>query len=504
MDQIFGADALSTQARLAAIVQSSLDAIVGKSPEGTVTSWNPAATELFGWTPEEMVGRSINVLIPSNRRSEERQLLARVARGERVEPYETERQVKGGGTIHVALTSSPIRNGLGEIEGVASIYRDNGWVRKRERMLQALLETAHDPIIGFGADGIIQVVNRRAEKLFGYERAELIGQKVDLLVPARLEDMRGAERSLPDPAAIPVDGFVLTARAKDGSTFPVDVALSSYETDAGVIGLSVRDISDAVQAAREREELEHQLRRTRLESIGQLVGGIAHDFNNLLAGIMGFATLVKEQLHEIGARDPDVVLDQVAQDVDQILQTTERAASVTRQLLLFGRQEVARPQALDVNKIVGGMEDLLQRTIGEEIRLVTDLGEELPSVHLDPGHFEQTLMNLAVNARDAMPSGGDLSIETGEVSLEPAAATAKGVSAGPFVILSVTDSGTGMTADVAARAFDPYFTTKPRGEGSGLGLAAVYGIVAQSGGHVGLRSAPDEGTTVDVYLPAFG
>lgn len=325
-----------------------------------------------------------------------------------------------------------------------------------------------------------------------------------MLVPARLEDMRGAAGSSANPVTHSADGFVLMARAKDGSTFPVDVALSTHETHAGVIGLSIRDVSEVVRATREREELEHQLRRSRLESIGLLVGGVTHDFNNLLAGIMGFGTLVQDQLREIAEQDPGVALGQVEKDVEQILQTTEKAASITRQLLLFGRQEVVEPQALDVNVTVEGMEDLLRRTIGEEILLETELGAGLPSVHLDPGHFEQTLMNLVVNARDAMPTGGRLCIETCEVSLEPAAATAKGVSAGAFVVLSVTDTGAGMTAEVAGRAFDPYFTTKPRGEGSGLGLAAVYGIVVESGGHVGLRSSPGEGTTVDVYLPADG
>lgn len=495
-----------TEARLAAIVQSSLDAIIGKGPDGTVTSWNPAATELFGWATEEMVGRSINVLIPSGRQQEEKDLLSRVANGERVNPYETKRLTKDGAAIHVALTASPIRNGRGEIEGIASIYRDIGWIKRREVLLQSLLEVAHDAIVGVDAEGTIQVVNTKAEELFGYEHEELIGQSVEILVPVDVRDIHaGARGPVANRATRPnASGLELTARHKDGTDFPVDISMSSQETEDGIIGVSVRDITEVIRAAQERERLEEQLGRTRLESIGQLVGGIAHDFNNLLAGIMGFSALAQEQLEELAGHEGGDAFRQVSKDVNQIILATERAATLTRQLLLFGRQDVTQPQTLDLNQILSGMEDLLRRSIGEDIRLVIDLAVPLGRVHMDPGHFEQTLMNLAVNARDAMPDGGELSMSTSEVVLDAATAAAEGVDPADYVVLTISDTGTGMPPEVINRAFEPYFTTKPRGEGSGLGLATVHGIVAQSGGHMAIRSLMGHGTTVDVYLPSVG
>lgn len=497
------APADSHEARLAAIVQSSFDAIVGKGPDGTITSWNPAATELFGWAPEEIVGRSIDAVIPSGRRREEIAMMARVASGERVDPYETERLTKDGVTIQVILTSSPIRSSAGIIEGVASIYRDNGWIKRREALLRALLEAAHDAIVGVDRRGVIQVVNSRAEELFGYERDELIGQLVDVLVPVRVKDIQAVELESRRNRASkqPKGGIVLTARDKDGRDFPVDIALSSEETEEGIIGVSVRDISETVRVSREKELLEQQLGRSRLESIGQLVGGIAHDFNNLLAGIMGFSTLAQGELREIVLRDPGNAVAQIVKDVDQIVETTQRAEVLTRQLLRFGRQDVVEPQVLDVNQIVRGMESLLRRTIGEEIQLVTELSPSPGCVQMNPSHFEQTLMNLVVNARDAMPEGGSLTIVGSETTFDAVTAAEQGIEPGRYVLLSFTDTGTGMTPDVIEHAFDPYFSTKPRGEGSGLGLAAVYGVVVQAGGLVTLHSDRD-GTTVAVYLPA--
>lgn len=494
----------ATETRLAAIVQSSLDAIVGKGIDGLVTSWNPAATELFGWSAEEMVGHRIDLLIPAYRRNEENLLLQRVASGERIDPYETERLTKGQGTIQVALSSSPIRNLSGEIEGVASIYSDIGWIKKRETVYQALLEASHDAIVGVDAEGVIKVVNAQAEKLFGYERDELIGRLVETLVPVRDKGAQSDGQNSPFTHRTTMSmgaGTQPTARHKDGGEFPVDIALSSLETDEGIIGIALRDISDQIRTAEEKERLEQQLQRSRLESIGQLVGGIAHDFNNLLAGIMSYSKLVQEQVEGINERAPNETLEQVVEDVEQIVRATERAASLTKQLLLFGRQEVVELQILDLNQIVSGMEDLLRRTIGEQIRLRTDLAHPLGAVNLDAGHLEQILMNLVVNGRDAMSSDGRLSIRTCEATVDDGDKLEQGAKPGDYIVLSVSDTGTGMPAHVIEQAFEPYFSTKPRGEGSGLGLATAYGIVTQSGGHISIDSEVGLGTTVNVYLP---
>jgi CheY-like chemotaxis protein len=235
--------------------------------------------------------------------------------------------------------------------------------------------------------------------------------------------------------------------------------------------------------------------------VGQLVGGISHDFNNLLAGIMSFSRLIQDELKGIAITSPTVDLDQVGHDVQQIVRATERAGSLIRQLLLFGQQNVVAPQILDMNSVVSDMVDLLRRTLGEQTHLVTDLTKPLGSVCVDVSHFEQILMNLVVNAGDAMPSGGSLSLRTYERTLDEAYAEANGIEAGEYVALSVSDTGSGMLPEVIERAFEARFSTKPAGEGSGLGLATVYGIVTGSGGHISIDSEMGEGTTVTVYLP---
>ncbi|HYI45871.1 MAG TPA: PAS domain S-box protein [Actinomycetota bacterium] len=491
--------------RLAAIVQSSGDAIIGKTTVGVVTSWNPAATDLFGWTSIEMVGRPMAALIPTHRREEETELLLRVAAGERIDPYETERLTKAGATIRVALSSSPIRDATGAIEGVASIYIDIGWIKKREVVFQTLLDAAHDAIVGVDSDGSIKVVNVRAEKLFGYDQGELIGQPVDTLVPERLKDLRPAHRSsyFAQRTTRPIGtGLELNAVRKDGSEFQVDIALSSLETEEGIIGVAVRDISDRIQAALEKDQLEQRLSQSRLESVGQLVGGIAHDFNNLLAGVMFFSRLVQDGLEQVSEENPATDLEQVEGDVGQIIHAAGRATSLIRQLLLFGRQDVVQPETVDLNELIRGMEDLLRRTLGEQVILIAQLKDPLGNVFADVGHLEQVLMNLVVNARDAMASGGRLTVRTTEKTLDDAYPPPQGVEEGDYVVLSISDTGAGMPPEVVERAFEPYFSTKPRGEGSGLGLATVHGVVEQAGGHISIFSEVGLGTTVSVYFPA--
>ncbi|GAB2593398.1 hypothetical protein Aab01nite_36220 [Paractinoplanes abujensis] len=229
-------------------------------------------------------------------------------------------------------------------------------------------------------------------------------------------------------------------------------------------------------------ELSEEVRNQRLESLGQLAGGVAHDFNNILGVIVNYASFVVE---EAESEQPDVRM--IAADARQVIRAGERATHLTHQLLAFARREVVRPEVLDLNGFVAGLEGTLRRTIGERVALIVRPGPGLPPVHCDPAQIEQMLVNLAHNARDAMPAGGNLVIDTG--------------CADDRVRLRVSDSGRGMSADVADRAFEPFFTTKPNGEGTGLGLAMVYGIVTQAGGEVSISSSPGLGTTVTVLLP---
>ncbi len=257
----------------------------------------------------------------------------------------------------------------------------------------------------------------------------------------------------------------------------------------------------------ERAKLEAQLHQAqRLESIGHLAGGVAHDFNNLLAGIMNYACLVSESLEDEMERhglSEDEAFVTMARDVEEITNVATRAAALTHQLLIFSRRKVVQPEVLDLNAVVGDMEELLRRTIGENVdHLRTVLAPDLPLIKADRGQIDQVVMNLAVNARDAMPGGGELKIETAPFDVDEDYARIRAINPGTYVRLSVSDTGTGMSEDVAARAFEPFFTTKPTGAGTGLGLATVYGIVAQAGGDVAICSEPGLGTTVRVNLPA--
>jgi nitrogen-specific signal transduction histidine kinase len=258
-----------------------------------------------------------------------------------------------------------------------------------------------------------------------------------------------------------------------------------------------RDMTERVAAERQRARLVAELEQAqRLESVGQLAGGIAHDFNNLVAVIMNYATFVSD---ELGDRPT------LREDVEEIRRAAERAAALTRQLLIFSRREVAHPEILDLNSVVNDMRKLLLRTIGEHIELVTRTEANLRSVLADRGQIEQVLMNLAVNSRDAMPQGGRLVIEAENVDLdEDFVATQRNLKPGPHVRLVVADTGEGMTPEVANRAFEPFFTTKPKGQGTGLGLATVYGIVTQAGGSVKLYSQRGHGATATILLPAAG
>ena len=296
-------------------------------------------------------------------------------------------------------------------------------------------------------------------------------------------------------------GLELFGQRRDGSEFPAEISLSSVEAgDAKLALAAVRDVSDRVRSEQEKQELVARMERerqreqaSRLESVGQLAGGVAHDFNNLLGVILNYADFVAEELEEGSSAHTDVV---------EIRRAAERATELTRQLLIFSRRDTIKTEPIDLNHSVREMERLLRRTLGEHIELRVELAPALPQVMADAGQLEQVLVNLAVNARDAMPEGGHLLIDTKQVSLdEKFVRDHPDASPGPHVRLTVTDTGCGMDADTAVRAFEPFFSTKRKGEGTGLGLATVYGIVKGAGGQITIESEPGNGTAIKVHLP---
>jgi PAS domain S-box-containing protein len=385
-------------------------------------------------------------------------------------------------------------------------------VQFTDHLLVGLLEAAPDAMVCVDADGLIVLVNAQTERLFGYRREELTGQPVEILVPDAIKAVHPAHRTgyVADPGPRQMGaGIELAGRHHDGSTFPAEISLSAIDTGEGIlVSAAVRDVTERLELQADRERLKTQIERDRLErqmhqsqrleSLGELAGGVAHDFNNLLAVISNYAAFVAEEV----AKAPQEEWKSVREDIQEIERAAERAAGLTHQLLAFARCDVIQPRALNLNDVIEDVEQLLIRTLGEHVELSTDLAAGLPRVLADPGQIEQVLINLAVNARDAMPAGGKLTVATAGTSIDADhAASRVGLGPGRYVSLKVSDTGTGMPPDVIERAFEPFFTTKAEGEGTGLGLATVYGIVTQAGGYVQIDSEPDLGTTFTILLP---
>jgi PAS domain S-box-containing protein len=368
------------------------------------------------------------------------------------------------------------------------------YLQKHERFLPALLDSAAQAILGVDRQGRIVVANAKAGEMFGYGPRELMGQPIEILLPERSREVhvkqRGDYNSKPRVRPMGI-GMDLAGRKKDGAEFPVEVSLSYVETEEGPFSLAfVTDITA-------RKRLEAQLHHVqKMEAIGRLAGGVAHEFNNMLTIISGYNRMMLDQLSPA---------DPLREYAEEALKAADRAGAVTNQLLTFSRRQIRKPAVLEANLLVGGTQTMLRRLIGEDIDLVFRLDPGAGNIKIDPGQFEQILVNLAVNARDAMPGGGRLTIETAAVHLdETYAATQAGVRPGDYVMVAVSDNGRGMDAETKRHIFEPFFTTKEVGKGTGLGLATVYGIVKQSGGDIWAYSEPGQGATFKVYFPKAG
>ena len=355
--------------------------------------------------------------------------------------------------------------------------------------LSAVVDWSDDAIITKDAHGVIQTWNPAAERIFGFTAAEMVGQSVLRLIPPELH---AEEQEILAKIARGehVAHYETTRLRKDGQRIMIALTMSPIRDAVGaLIGASAitRDIT-------RQHSLEDQLRHSQqLDAIGQLAGGVAHDFNNVLAAISGYVGLLLRGLGPGDARRNDAL---------GIQEAVDRGASLTQQLLAFGRKQVMQPELVDLREVLDDTGRMLRRLIGEHIDLAIVPGPILSPVLCDRGQLNQVIVNLAVNARDAMPRGGRLTIEARDMPLtEEYSASHLAVTAGQYVLLAITDTGHGMTLDVQGRIFEPFFTTKPHGKGTGLGLSTVFGIVKQLGGHIFVYSEPGQGTTFKVYLP---
>jgi PAS domain S-box-containing protein len=366
-------------------------------------------------------------------------------------------------------------------------------LHEHERLTAAareLFENATDIIVRIDLHGNVVEVNRAAERMSGFERAEIVGRSLrDLLSGEQLEVVEeGARRMADDPAGHAV--YELELRAKDGRPLPIEVNARPVREDGKVVGWEAicRDLTD-------RRVLEEQLRQAqRMEAVGNLAGGVAHDFNNVLMAIRGYSELALLRLgNDDGA---------VREEIEGISEAAARASGLTEQLLAFSRKQALQPEIVDVNALVLEMQALLSRLIGADVALQTDLESVAPHAKVDRAQLGQAIVNLAVNARDAMPAGGTLVLKTARESvMQPRPLDTGVLPPGSYVVLSVSDSGLGIDPEARPHIFDPFFTTKEKGKGTGLGLSTVYGVVTQSGGQVAVDSAPAAGATFTIYLP---
>lgn len=366
---------------------------------------------------------------------------------------------------------------------------------ERQQLFSTTLASIQDAVIVTDMDFHVTFLNPIAEQMLGTDLADLGND--DLRERYTLETMTGEPASL---IQLPPNPIHVVRR--DETRLPVDVYVSplkvSESEQTGWV-IVLHDVAERLNSERMLREQEEQLRQSqKMEAMGRLTGGIAHDFNNLLTVIMGYAKLLGEEIETIDQIETSALLA----DVDGIHKAATRSATLTRQLLAFSRHQVMERRVVSLNQVVADMEKLIERLVSDDVSITVDLGAGRPVIHADPGQIEQVIMNLIVNARDAMPGGGRIALTTENRELGPGDVKQRDrVSPGEFVVLTVRDTGTGMSADVVEKIFEPFFTTKEHGRGTGLGLSTVYGIVAQSGGFVEVDSSPGKGSALSVFLP---
>ena len=480
------------------LLDSTAEAIYGVNLQGNCTFCNPACARLLGYDhPSDLLGKQMHSLSHHTRAEgtpysiEDCPICTAVRAGREFHLDEELLWKKDGSSFPVECWSHPMLHDGKSIGSVVTFLdiSERKQIEYNLRRLAAVVESSQDAIISATLDGMILTWNLGAEQIYGYPRAQVLGKSLGIIVPPdQQNEFHGILKKI--SWGEKVEQLATICLRKDGTQVPVSLSVSSIKDPHGrIVGASAiaRDVT-------ETKRLEEMfLQAQKMEAVGRLAGGVAHDFNNLLGVILGYSDIVEGRL-----KDDDPVRAKVA----QIKKAGQNAARLTRQLLAFSRQQILDPRILDLNSVVTDVQKMLQRLIGADVEMVTALSPNLACVKADQGQLEQVIMNLIVNSRDAMPDGGSLTIETSNVHLDDLYVQSHPeLAAGSFVMLAVTDTGTGIDPETQKHIFEPFFTTKEQGKGTGLGLSTVYGVVKQSGGFISVSSEVGRGTTFKIYLP---
>ena len=484
-----------TLLRLRMALEASGEVIFMTDQRGIINYVNPEFVRVYGYTADEVVGlHTPRILKGGGTPANEYAAFWHRLTNQQVVRREFVNRTKTGAMVHVESSANPIVAD-GTCLGFLAVQRDvtqrqaiEKALRESEARYRTLAEAAHDSIFIVNRQSEIVYANTVSLERFGRRSDDAIGKKLHEVFPKATADEMWCGL---------LEVFETGERLRFETRFDTphgDLWLETWVVPMPSEGAEPQSVMGVSRDISERKRLERQfVQAQKMEAIGRLAGGVAHDFNNLLTAIVGYSELVLLRVNQDAA---------LAADVIEIKKAGERASRLTRQLLMFSRQQVLEPRILDLNLVVSDLKKMLDRLIGEDVHIDLEAAPELECVKADPGQVEQLILNLVVNARDAMPQGGQVRLMTANAAFdEKSAARHPGATPGRYVSLAVADTGCGMTPEILAHVFEPFFTTKPPGKGTGLGLATVFGVVKQSGGFLTIESAPGVGTTVTTFLP---